>query len=123
MRRSPRASTRHFCLVSSSKPSVGQPTGRGEGVSSRTTSALKLGDQFQRSSKRITWTCVSPPWKILCAQPLRSMGKYSKRYPSTPQRMTSRGSHQSSLAQQVRWEQRQWSYEIGSFALVAHLRS
>ena len=48
----------------------------------------------------------APPWKILRAQPSGSMRTCPKRYPSTSRRMTSRGSHQSSLAQQVRWEQR-----------------
>ena len=45
-----------------------------------------------------------PPVEIPRAQPSRSMRTYPKRYPSTSRRMTSRGSHQSSPAQQVRWE-------------------
>ena len=50
------------------RQAAGQPTGRGEGVSSRTTNALKPGDQFQRSSGRITQICGLPLWKTLaCA--------------------------------------------------------
>ena len=50
-------------LGSSGRPSVGQPTGRGEGVSSQMTNALKPGDRLQRSSGRITRTCMSPRLK------------------------------------------------------------
>ena len=46
--------------------------------------------------------CV-PLWKNPRAQPLRSMRIYPKRYPLSSRRMTSHESHQSSLAQQVRW--------------------
>ena len=64
-----------------------------------------------------------PPWKTPRAQPLRSIRTYPKWYPSTSRRMTSRGSHKSSPAQQVRWERRRWSCEIGSFASDARQRS
>ena len=94
-----------------------------EGVSSRTTFALKPGDRLQRSSGRSTPTCVPPPWKSPRAQPSRSTSKYPKRYPSISRRMTSHGSHQSFPAQQVRWEQRRSSCKIGSFALDVHMRS
>ena len=50
-----------YCLVSFDRLSVGQPTGRGEGVSSWRNIALKPGDRLQRSSERSTGTCVSPP--------------------------------------------------------------
>ena len=63
--------TRYF-LVSSRRPSAGKPIGRGEGVSSRTTNALKPGYRLQRFSRRITRTCMSPLWKIMCAQSLSS---------------------------------------------------
>ena len=49
-------------------------------------------------------------------QPSRSMRMYPKRYPSTSRRITSHGLHRSSPEQQVRWEYRQLSYAIGSFA-------
>ena len=68
------ASMRLCSQESSARPSVGQPTGRGEGVSSRMTNAIKLGDRLQMSSGRSTRTCVSPLWKTLHVQPLRSMG-------------------------------------------------
>ena len=42
----------HYCLESLGRPSVGQPTGREEGVSFRMTNALKPGDRLQRSSRR-----------------------------------------------------------------------
>ena len=43
-----------YCLVSFGRPSVGQLTGRGWGVSSRTTNARKPGNRLQRSSRRNT---------------------------------------------------------------------
>ena len=46
------------------------------------------------------YMCVFP-MEIPRAQPLRSMRMYQKRYPSTSQRMTSRGSHQRTPAHQV----------------------
>ena len=101
---------------SSVRTSIGKPTGRGYGVSSQTTSALKTGNRLQISSGRSTRTCGSTPWKTQRAQPSRSMRKYPKCYPLTSRRMTSHGSHKSSPAHQVRWEQRQWSCAIGSFA-------
>ena len=48
------AITTMFCVVSLGRPSVGQPTGRGEGVSSQTTNARKTGDLLQRFSRRST---------------------------------------------------------------------
>ena len=102
----PGATTTQCCLVSSGRPSVGQPTGRGEGVSSQTTNAQKPEDRLQRSSGRITHTCGSPHVKKTRVQPSRSMRKYPRWYPSTSRRMTSRGLHQISPAQQVRWELR-----------------
>ena len=48
---------------------------------------------------------------------------YPIRYPSTSRRMMSRGSYQRSLAHQVRWERRQWSFEIGSFVYDVRPRS
>ena len=104
------------------RPSGNQPGG-GKGVSSRGTNARKPGDRLQMSSGRSIRTCVSPPLKTLCAQPLRSMRMYLKQYPSTSRRMTSRGLHQSSPAQQVRWERRGFSCAIGSFASDARQRS
>ena len=64
-----------------------------------------------------------PPWKNLHAQPLSSMGTCPKGYPSTSRSMMSRGLHQSSPAQQVRWEQRRRSCAIGSFTLDVRPRS
>ena len=46
---------------SSARMSVGQPTGRGEGVSSWGKNARKSGDSLQMSSGRSIRTCVSPP--------------------------------------------------------------
>ena len=43
--------------------------------------------------------------------------------PLTSRRMMSCGSHQSSPAQQVRWEQRRWICAIDSFASDARQRS
>ena len=83
MRRLPGAITTQCCLVSYNMPSVGKLTGRGEGVSSRMTNAQKPGDQLQRSSGKITGTCVSPPWKTPHAHPLRSMRRCQKQYPYT----------------------------------------
>ena len=48
-------------MVSFGRISVRPPTGRGEGVSSRTTNALKPGDRLQRSYRRSTQTCICPP--------------------------------------------------------------
>ena len=120
---SPGAFTRQCSRGSSGRPSVRQPTGRREGVSSRMTNALKLGEWLQRSSVRSTQIQGLPPWKTPRAHPSRSMRTCPKWYPSTSQRITSCGSHQSSPAQQVRWDQRRWSYAIGSFASDVHLRS
>ena len=61
--------TTQCCLVSSDRPSFGQPTGRGEGVSSQMINAPKPGDWLQRSSGRSTQTYVSPLWRTPCAQP------------------------------------------------------
>ena len=76
------------CLVSSFKTFTRQPTGRGEGVSSRITNARKPGDRLQRSSGKITRTCVSPLFKTPHAQPSRSMRRFRKQYPSTSWNMT-----------------------------------
>ena len=119
----PGVSTRQCSQESSGRPSVGQPTRRGEGVSFQRTNALKPGDRLQKSSGRSTRTCVSPPWKTPRVKLLRSKRTYPKRYLLTSRKMTSRGSHQSSLAQQVRWEQRRWSCATGSFALDVCPRS
>ena len=61
MRWYPGATTTQCCLESSGRPSVGKPTGRGEGVSSWMTNARKPGDRLQRFSRRSTRTCMSPP--------------------------------------------------------------
>ena len=73
-----------------------------EVVSSRMANAQKPGDRLQRYSGRSTNIYVSTPWRTPRTQPSRRIRKYPKRYPSTSRRMTSRGSHQSSPAQQVR---------------------
>ena len=78
----------------------------GRGCLLQEENAPKPGDRLQRYSWRSTRTCVSPLCNIPHVQPSRSMVTCPKRYLSTSQRMMSRGSYQSSLAQQVRWEQR-----------------
>ena len=108
-RRYPKATMTRCCMVSFSRLSARPPTGRGEGVSSQITNVPKPGGRLQRSSGRITQTCVPPPWKIPHAQLSRSTERCRKHYPSTSQRMSSRGSYQRFPAQQVRWEQRQLS--------------
>ena len=87
----PGATMTHFCLVNSGRPSVEQPTGRGKGVSSWTTNALKPDDLLQRFSRKIIPTYVCPPWKNPHAQTSRIMGKYPKWYSSTSRRMMSHG--------------------------------
>ena len=111
------------CLVSSGRLSIGPPTGRVEGASSQTTNAPKLGDQLQRSSGKSTKTCVYPPLKTPRAQPSRSIGRCRKQYPSISRKLTLRGLHQISPAQQVCWKRRRLSCKIGSFASNVHLRS
>ena len=51
--------TRYF-LVSPVRLSVGQQTGRGEGVSSWMTNSQRLGDRLQRFSGRINRICKPP---------------------------------------------------------------
>ena len=58
-----RVSTRQCSQESSGRLFVGEPTGRGGGVSSQMTNARKPGDRLQMSSGRSTWTYVSPLWK------------------------------------------------------------
>ena len=55
-----------YCLVSLGRPSLRQPTGRGEDVSSQMTNALRPGDQLQRFSGRSTRTRETPMENITC---------------------------------------------------------
>ena len=66
--------------------------------------------------------CVPPVENPMCAA-FKEYEEVPETVPLTSCRMTSRGLHQSSSAQQVRWEQRRSSCEIGSFALEIRLRS
>ena len=84
----PEATMTRYCLVIRGRPYNEQTTGRGEGVSSRMTNALKPGDRLLRFSGKSTRTRESPPWKIPRAQPSRSTGRCCKRYPSNSRRMT-----------------------------------
>ena len=88
MRRYPEATMTRYFLVRSGRPSVSQPTGRGEGVSSCMTNSQRPFNRLLRFSRRITQTRESPMWKILRAQPSRSTGRCRKRSPLTSRRMT-----------------------------------
>ena len=83
------AITTLLCLVSLGRPSVSQPTGSWEGVSSRMNNTRRPGDRLQRSSRRSIQTYMTPPWKFPHVQPSRIMRTCPKRYPSTSPRMTS----------------------------------
>ena len=80
--------TSQCCQGNLFRPSVEQPTGRGEGVSFRMIVVQRPGDRLQRFSRRSTRTCKSPPWKILCEQHSKNRRNCPKRYPLISHRMT-----------------------------------